>query len=125
MLLDKVKGRNAFKAMGTVVGCFREMFKNKQLAEIAKAKEKGWILDFFSISLDECSDIWVTMFLTLNPEINEEDITIPAVIHFAMDIKNDPELMSLFFSQSEQTDRTSSGSPMENIEETEVTPIHS
>ena len=125
MLLDKVKGRNAFKAMGTIVGCFREMFNNEQLAKIAKAKEQGWILDFFSVSLDECADIWVRMFLTLNPELNEEDISIPAVIHFAMQIKADPEMMSLFFSQSEQTDRMSSGSPTENIEATEVTPIHS
>lgn len=120
-MLKDLKGNEAFKAMGRVIGGFRKLFKDPTLAEIAAKKPQGWILEFFEISLDEHSDIWMDMFLALNPDKAEEDISLGSVIKFALEIKNDEEIMSLFFSQSDQTENTPSGSLTENTEETEKT----
>lgn len=121
MKLAEFKGEEAFKKIGKVVSCLRKMFEDKRLAMIAKAQNEGWILAFFEISLAEHSDLWVKLYLELNPDETEEDISLQSVIHFAYEFMNDKELNSLFFSSSEQTAMTSSGSPMENTEATETT----
>lgn len=119
MKLTDIKGQEAFKVMGTLIGCLREMFTDKELSKITTEQKQGWLLDFFNISLEKKSDIWLKMYLALNPDKKEEDVSIASVIQFAFDFKNDPELMSLFFSQGDQTEKTSSGSPMVNITEIE------
>ena len=121
MLLDNLKGNEAFKAMGRVIGGFRKMFEDKDLAIIAAEQKSGWILAFFEKSLEDHSDIWTEMFLTLNPDKAEEDITLGTVVKFAIEVKNDEEIMSLFFSQSGQTESNPSGLPTENTEETATT----
>lgn len=119
MKLSEIKGHEAFKAIGTVVGCLRDMFKDEKLSVLVTEQKAGWLMEFFSESLDKHSDIWMKMFLALNPDMNEEDVSVGSVIKFAFDFKNDPELMTLFFSQGEQMVNNYSGSPMVNIEETE------
>lgn len=119
MKLSDIKGQEAFKVMGTMIGCLREMFSDKELGKIATEQKAGWVLDFFSVSLEKKSDIWMRMYLILNPDTKEEEVSLGSVIKFAYDFKNDPELMSLFFSQGEQTEKTSTGSPMVNITEIE------
>lgn len=121
MKLSEIKGQEAFKVMGKLVGCLREMFQDDELKKISSEQKAGWLLDFFSVSLEKKSDIWMKMFLALNPDVKEKDVTIGSVIKFAYDFKNDPELMSLFFSQGDRTELNSIGSPTENIEETEKT----
>ena len=121
MRLSDIKGQDAFKAIGTVVGCLREMFKDEKLSKMVAERKSGWLLDFFSISLDRQSDIWMKMFLALNPDTKEDEVSVGSVIRFAYEFKNDPELMSLFFSQGEQMENRSSGSPMVNIKEIEKT----
>lgn len=121
MLLANLKGEQAFKAMGKLVGCFRDMFTDEKLQPIAAERKTGWILDFFAVSLEERSDIWLRMFLILNPEMTEDEVNIGAVIKFAYDVKSDEQIMTLFFSQSEQTAKQPSGSPTEITEETEAT----
>ena len=125
MLLEKLKGQEAFKAMGRLVGCFREMFQTDSLIEIVQTKEKGWILKFFEVSLEDRSDLWLKMFTILNPDIPEEEVSVGSVITFAYQIYSDKQIMTLFFSQSEQTVKEPSGSPMENSGATEVTSIPS
>lgn len=125
MLLEKLKGQEAFKAMGRLVGCFREMFQTESLGDIVKAKEQGWILKFFEVSLEDRSDLWLKMFTILNPDIPEEEVSVGSVIAFAYQIYSDKQIMTLFFSQSEQTVNEPSGSPMENTGATEVTSIPS
>lgn len=120
-MFDSIKGNEAFKAMGRVVGGLRKMFKDENLAKIAREQKSGWILEFFEISLDEHSDIWAEMYLALNPDKTPEDISLGSVIRFALDLKNDEEFMALFFSQSEQTESNPSGSLTENTEETATT----
>ena len=118
MKLSEIKGQEAFKAMGAVVGCLRELFQDKKLSKIATEQKTGWLLDFFSVSLEERSEVWMKMFLALNPDMKESDVSVGSVIRFAYDFKNDPELMSLFFSQGGQMQKTSIGSPTENTEAT-------
>ena len=120
MRLSDIKGQDAFKAMGSIVRYLREMFSDEKLAKIAIEQKKGWLLEFFSVSLEEKSDLWMRMFLVLNPDTKEEDVTLGTVVKFAYDFKNDPELMSLFFSQSEQTENNSSGSLTENTKVTDL-----
>lgn len=115
MRLSEIKGEQAFKAVGQIVGCLREMFEDEDLAKIVKGDSKNWILEFFELSLDKQSGIWMKMYKILNPD---EEVTLASVIKFAFDFKNDPELMGLFFSQGEQMVKKSSGSPTENTEET-------
>ena len=119
MKLSDIKGKDAFKAVGVVVGCLRDLFQDEVLSKISTEQKKGWILDFFTVSLEDHSDVWIKMFLALNPDMEEEDVSLGSVIKFAYEFKNDPELMSLFFSQGEQMEQTSSGSPMVNITEIE------
>lgn len=119
MRLSDIKGQDAFKVIGSVIGCLRDMFKDEKLRKIATEQKTGWLLEFFSMSLDNHSDIWMKMYLALNPDIKEEDVSVGSVIRFATEFKNDPELMSLFFSQGEQMQNSYSGSPMVNTEETE------
>lgn len=118
MRLSDIKGVEAFKTIGKIVGCLRGLYENEKLLKIATEQKTGWIMDFFSISLEEESETWMKMFIILNPGVKEEDINLGSVIKFAYEFKNDPELMSLFFSQGEQTVKTSSGSPMVNTEAT-------
>lgn len=118
MRLSDIKGQDAFKAIGTVVGCLREMFKDEKLSKMVMEQRSGWLLEFFSASLDNHADIWMRMYLALNPDMKEDDVSVGSVIRFAYDFKNDPELMSLFFSQGGQMQNNSSGSPMVNIKET-------
>ena len=119
MKLSEIKGQEAFKAMGTVIGCLRDMFQDKKLSKITTEQKAGWLFDFFTISLEEKSDVWMKMFLALNPDMKEEEVSVGSVIRFAYDFKNDPELMSLFFSQSGRMEKTSIGSHTGNITEIE------
>ena len=121
MKLSEIKGENAFKAVGKVIGCLRDMFKDEELRRISTEKKNGWLLEFFSVSLEKRSDVWMKMFLILNPDTKREDVSLGSVIRFAYDFKNDPELMSLFFSEGAQTENKSSGAPMVNITEIEKT----
>lgn len=118
MRLSDIKGEQAFKAVGQIVGCLREMFEDDNLAKIVDNENKGWILEFFQISLENKSDVWMKMYKILNPDV---EVTLASVIKFAFDFKNDPELMGLFFSQGEQMVKNSSGSPTENTEAPETT----
>ena len=119
MRISDIKGEDAFKVLGQVVGYLRDLFQDEELSEIATTQRKGWLLEFFSTSLEKKSDTWMNLFLALNPDKKKEDISIATVITFAYDFKNDPELMSLFFSQGGQTVNNSSGSPTVNITEIE------
>ena len=119
MRLSEIKGEEAFKTAGKIIGLLREMFQDKELSQIVAEEEQGWILNFFSTSLEKKSDIWLTMFLALNPDKSRDDVSLSSVITFAYEFKNDPELMSLFFSQSEQTVNNSSGSHTETTKATE------
>lgn len=121
MRLSDIKGQEAFKTIGKVVGYLRELFKDEKLQKIVSEKKAGWLLDFFAISLDVKSDTWMKMYLALNPDTKADDVSIGSVIRFAYEFKNDPELMSLFFSQGEQMENNYSGSPMVNTEEIEKT----
>lgn len=121
MRLSDIKGEQAFKTIGKLIGCLREMYQNEKLLPIVKSDDKAWVLKFFEVSLEECSETWVKMYLLLNPDTTKDNISLSSVVKFAYDFKNDPELMSLFFSQGEQMETTSSGSLTENIEETEQT----
>lgn len=118
MRLSDIKGEQAFKAVGQIVGCLREMFEDDDLAKIVDNENKGWILEFFQKSLESKADIWMKMYKVLNPD---EEVNLAGVIKFAFDFKNDPELMGLFFSQGEQMVKNSSGSPTENTEAPETT----
>lgn len=121
MRLSEIKGEQAFKAIGQIVGCLRELFTDEKVLKIVTEQQKGWMLEFFQTSLEERSETWLKMYLILNPETDVNDVSLGSVVRFAYDFKNDPELMSLFFSQSEQTVKNFSGSHTENIEETETT----
>lgn len=121
MRLSEIKGDQTFKAIGGIVKCLREIFTDKQIMKIVNDKQTGWMLDMFSVSLEEKADVWMRMFLILNPDVKEEDVSIGNVIKFAYEFKNDEELMSLFFSQGEQMVTKSSGSPTENTEAPETT----
>lgn len=121
MKLSEIKGQEAFKTIGKIVSMLRKLYENEKVLKIAKEQKAGWIMDFFSVSLEENPDVWMGMFLVLNPAVKEADVNLGSVIKFAYDFKNDPELMSLFFSQGEQIVKTSIGSPTENTEETEKT----
>jgi hypothetical protein len=119
MRLSDIKGQEAFKTIGKVIGCLKKLFNDEELQKIATEQPTGWILDFFEKSLEKQSDIWMEMFLVLNPDKTEKDISLGSVISFAYDFKNDPELMSLFFSQGGQMANSFSTPPMENTTETE------
>lgn len=120
MRLSEIKGEEAFKTIGKLIGCLREMY-DEETIKIATEQKTGWIFEFFQVTLEKKSDVWVRAYMILNPEIKKENISLGSVIKFAYDFKNDQELMSLFFSQSEQIVNSSSGSPTENTEETEAT----
>lgn len=119
MRFSDIKGQDAFKTVGKIIRCIQEFFKDEKLRTISIEKKKGWILDFFAESLENKADVWEKMFILLNPDVKE--YTLGSVIKFAYDFKNDPELMSLFFSEGEQMQKESSGSPTVNITETEKT----
>lgn len=118
MKLKEIKGPEAFKTVGRITACLRDMFTEEKLQKIVAEQKPGWILEFFTASLEEKADLWQKMFLLLNPDKTEEDVTLGAVLSFAADFKNDPDLMSLFFSQGGQIVPNSSGSLMENTTET-------
>ena len=118
MRLSDIKGEQAFKAVGQIVGCLREMFADEKLAKIASGEKKDWVLEFFQVSLEEKANLWMKMYKILNPE---EEVNLANVVKFAFDFKNDSELMGLFFSQGEQIVKNSSGSPTENTEAPETT----
>ena len=118
MRLSDIKGEQAFQVMGDVIDCLREMFADEKVIKVVNDKKQGWILEFFSVSLKERSDVWMKMYLALNPDVKKDDVSLGSVIKFAYDFKNDPELMSLFFSQSEQTEINSSGSHTVTTKET-------
>ncbi len=117
MRLSDIKGQEAFKAIGSIVGCLKEMFKDAELNKIVAEQKAGWILEFFERSLEEKPEVWTKMFMVLNPDIKEEEISLGSVIRFAFEFKNDPELMSLFFSQGGQIVNSYSTPPMENTQE--------
>ncbi len=113
MKLSDFKGQEAFRVVGHLMRCLQEMFKDEKLLKIATEKKAGWIIEFFAESLENKPEIWEKMFVLLNP--NNKDYNLGSVIKFAYDFKNDPELMSLFFSQGDQMQSESSGSPTVNI----------
>lgn len=123
MRLNEIRGTNAFKAMGVLVGCLKTMFNNPVLKEIVKNKgeDNSWVLSFIEKSLEELPDVWMKMFLVLNPDLKEEEVSVANVVHFAYEFTNDPEIMSLFFSQSNQRVKESSGSATGNIKESGTT----
>ena len=118
MKLSDIKGQDAFKTVGKVMRYIKDMVSDPVLNKIITEKKAGWILDFFAESLENKADIWEKMFVALNPDVTE--YSLGSVVKFAYEFKNDPELMSLFFSQGEQTENTSSGSPMVTSEATEA-----
>ena len=119
MKLSEIKGEQAFKTIGKVVGCLRKMFSDEELNNIVQEQKEGWVLVFLEESLERKTDIWCEMYLALNPGETKENISVGSVISFAYEFKNDEQLMSLFFSQGEQIVKTSIGSPMENTEAAE------
>ncbi len=121
MKLKEIKGVEAFKTMGAVTAALREMFTDSKLQKIATEQKTGWILDFFTVSLEEKADLWMRLFLILNPGTTEDEVTMGAVLKFAAEFRNDPELMSLFFSQGGQIVENYSGSLTENTTEIEKT----
>ena len=114
MKLSEFKGEEAFKVMGKVVRVLRGIFKDEKCLEIIKAKQSGWVLDFLDYSLSEQSAMWLELFCALNPDKKPNDVSTQDVLTFAYEFMNDEQLMSLFFSQSQVTQKTSIGSAMEN-----------
>ena len=82
MKLSDIKGQDAFKTIGKVVGYLRELFKDEKLQKIVSEKKAGWLLDFFAISLDVKSDTWMKMYLARNPDTKADDVSIGSVIRF-------------------------------------------
>lgn len=118
MRLSEIKGEQAFKAVGQIIGILREMFADEKLAKIVNDEKSDWVYEFFQVSLERKSDLWLKAYKVLNPD---EEVNLANVVKFAFDFKNDPELMGLFFSQGEQMVKNSSGSPTENTEAPETT----
>lgn len=117
MKLSEFKGEEAFKVMGRIIRSFRSVFKDEKIIKITKEKDKeGWVLDLLEYSLSEQASIWLDMFCTLNPEKKRSEVSTRDVIAFAYEFMNDEQLMSLFFSQSQNKPLTSIGSATESTE---------
>jgi len=116
MKLQEFKGEEAFKVMGRVIGVLRGIFKDEKAVKIINKKNDGWVLDFLEYSLSEQASMWLKLFCTLNPDKQAGDVSTQDVIAFAYEFMNDPQLMNLFFSQSQTKPKTSIGSAMESTE---------
>lgn len=119
--LQEFKGEEAFKVMGRVISCLKSIFKNEEASKIIvegrKSKSQAWMMDFLEYSLTENAGEWMNLYCTLNPSADREDVSTQDVINFAFEFFNDSQLMSLFFSQSQQqTSMISIGSATQNTE---------
>ncbi len=116
MKLSDFKGADAFKVMGKLLDVFKVFFADEGIKEIYDKKEKGWINNLFTYSLENCSEAWVELFLIFNPDLKKDDVNLARVFVFATEVMNDEELMQLFFSQGKTTLVTSIGLATENTE---------
>lgn len=122
MVLEQFKGDEAFKVIGRLIREMKRLYQNEAVIPIVSAEYRkshpSWTLDFMETSLIECSDVWMAMFLTLNPDKKSEEVSTMDVFGFANEFISSPMMMNLFFSQSQKILKTSSGSATENIEAT-------
>jgi hypothetical protein len=117
MKLADFKGEAAFKVMGEVVSTLRVMFQDEKVLKIVTEQKQGYLLEFFEYSLKEQSKQWLDLFTALNPDKDREEVNPMDVVAFALEFRNDEQLMSLFFSSGRTMAMTTSiGSATENTE---------
>lgn len=116
MKLSDYKGEDALEVLADLLEPAAEIFGDKEFSQLYKTNR----MEAVKFALKQKGKAVITILAVLD---NEDPatykpglLTIPARL---LEILNDPDLVSLFTSQEQSTDKTSSGPAMENTEATE------
>ena len=114
MKLSEIKGEQALDVLADLIEPASEIMTDKMVVATAKSGQK---LRAIRLAIKNHKKAVIEILAALdgadvdNYEVNV--LTLPAKL---LEIFNDPMVMSLFTSQGQKTEKTSSGSAMENIE---------
>lgn len=116
MKLSDYKGEDALEILADLIEPAAEIFGDKEFSRLYKGKR----IEAVKYALKNKPKAVIAMLAVLDredPETYEPGLlTIPMRL---LEILNDPELVSLFTSQAQNAEKTSSGPAMENTEATE------
>lgn len=117
MKLSEYKGEDALDVLAELLEPAAEIFGDKEFSRLYRGNER---LKAVKYTLKEHKRAVITVLAVLDGEDPEEYkpglLTVPARI---LEILNDPELVSLFQSQAQNTEKTSSGPATEITEASE------
>ena len=117
MKLSDIKGEKAIEVLADLMEPAAEIMADEEVVKLARSGQK---IKGISTALRKHKKACLTILALTegeNPETYSPSLL--AIPKKALELLNDPELMSLFSSQS-QKEQTSSGSAMENTEEEET-----
>lgn len=116
MKLSDYKGEDALEVLADLIEPAAEIFGDKEFARLYKTNK----MDAVKFALKNKGKAVITILAVLDREDPETYqpglLVIPTRL---LEILNDPELVSLFTSQAQNAEKTSSGPAMENTEATE------
>lgn len=114
MKLSDYKGEDALEVLAELIEPAAEVFGDPEFRKIYNSGPKVKAVKY---ALKQHKEPILYMLATLDGESPETYrpglLTLPAKL---LEILNDPELVSLFQSQAQSTDKTSSGPATENTE---------
>ena len=116
MQLSDYKGEEALEILADLIEPAAEIFGDKEFARRYRTNR----LEAAKYALKNKGKAVITVLAVLdkeNPETYQPGLlTIPVRL---LEVLNDPDLVSLFTSQAQNAEKTSSGPAMENTEATE------
>jgi len=116
--LTDFKGNDAVEVLADIMLPVSTIVSDEGFKNLVHTKGTP-IMKLVSYILKKFPDEVLDMYEPLTREKREE-ATPTKLIHLVMDIASDPELSSLFFSQEQTMEQTSSGSATESTEDGEV-----
>lgn len=112
MKLSEIKGQEAIDALADLIAPAAEIFSDKAVIETMRSGDR---LKAVQIMLKTHSKAVIEMLAILDREdpatYEPSIVTLPIKL---LDFLNDPEVQSLFFSQEQTKEETSSSPVMEN-----------
>lgn len=115
MKLTEFKGKDAVEVLADIMMPMSNIISDEEFKSLMKTKGTP-IMRVVAFILKKHTDDVLDMYEPLTNEKREE-ATPTKLIQLVLDIANDEELRSLFFSQAQTEGLTPFGSAMENIEE--------
>jgi hypothetical protein len=117
MKLSEIKGEQALDVLADIIEPASEIMSDKLVSAAAKS---GQQVKAIKLAIKGHKRALIEIMAALDgAEVDEYEVNVLTLPAKLLEILNDPMVMSLFTSQGQKTEKTSSGSATENIEDEE------